>query len=221
MHWLILALALIATGCTVKHPLMKEEECISEKAWYIDWSSKPPPVVDTMEASRAILTFSAELQHKFDLLLDNSFAFCDDKTDTINRFRLEYHTQRAYEVCSARELIVDVVEGFLKSVNDDGILAAKLTNAPLTANDLEIEITITSYYAQFTNCDMMGWIVLERGMVYFYAADVYDPHIDIFKARVEPYYKSLQYVTINREIKASEAEKQSAAPQGNIYKSTL
>ena len=44
------------------------------------------------------------------------------------------------ELCDARELIVDVVEGLLLELNRNPILACQFLHYPLTPSDLEIYI---------------------------------------------------------------------------------
>lgn len=203
-------------SCNLHHPLQHVEECIDMDAWYIDWASKPPIRVDATDASRVVLTYSAELQQKYNLRLDNSYLFIDEDNNTINRIRLIYHSMKLYEMCEARALLVDLVEGFISRVNDDPVLAAQLTNGPFTADELEVDILFESYYGKFVNAAFVGWIYLEQGMAYYYAFDIYDDRIDTFATRVEPYYKSLTFVTIDKEIKEKINENRPAAPQSHV-----
>ncbi len=210
---LLVLLTTVMFGCNLPHPLHHVEECLDMDAWYIDWGAKPPIRVDATDASRVVLTHAAELQQKYNLRLDNSYLFIDEDSNTINRIRLIYHSMKLYEMCEARALLVDLVEGFIQKVNDDPVVSAQLTNGPFTADDLEVDILLESYYGKFVNAAFVGWIYLEQGMAYYYAFDIYDNRIDTYHSRVEPYYKSLTFVNIDKEIKEKMNANRPPAPQ--------
>jgi hypothetical protein len=125
------------------------------------------------------------------------------------------------DMCAARRMLVDVAEGFIKAINSDPVVSQRLTKAPFTVNELEIDIDMTSYYGVYANAQFVGWINLERGMAYYYAFDVYDRKIDRYNSRVEPYYKSLDYVTVEKAIRAKEAENRPPAPQTMLFQTEL
>lgn len=182
MRYLFLILAtLTLTGCSY-NPWRYEEG---------QWFS----IVDTDELSRVVIDYTTKLYHDRHLRLEHSYVYYDDE---IKKIRLEFITQDILELKEARDLLVDVVEGFLERLDQDWIVSSELSD-PFTADNLNIYINLESYWGLYGDPFYVGWIVLERGLAFYYAFDVKDNKIDWWHSRVEPYYKSHQYVVFERE----------------------
>lgn len=176
-----------------------EEEYITEEAIVHG--------VDEQEATKVMMFFANEMFHKKHLKLQDSKVFIKD--GSISRFRLEFISQDLLTLCEARELLVDVTEGIKDRVVNDEFLAGYLPIG-FDASNIEIFINLESYWGLYGDPMYIGWIILQEGMSYFYAFDLKDHHFQFtcWHSHVEPFYKSHQIVTFQRE-----AEKQ--------YRSTI
>lgn len=151
--------------------------------------------IDTERVSEIIIPYSVALEHEKHLLLEHSYIVYDAPQNSI---RLQFITQNIMEMRDARELLVDVVEGLLERINDSA-LAGSLFPQPFTADQLEIYINFQSWHTRYADPFYIGWVVLEDGMAYYYAASLKDFTHDYWYRRYEPYFKSRSFVMIERE----------------------
>ncbi|MCB1114128.1 MAG: hypothetical protein KDK62_05165 [Chlamydiia bacterium] len=154
------------------------------------------PRIDAEEFSRTVIRFSTYLKREKGLQLEDSRLYY---TDCAERLRLVYSTQKIIDLCAARELLVDVVEGFLEELNSNSITRSDLCDNYFTADNLEVYINFESYYTEYVDPFMVAWIVMDQGLATYYMGTLKQWYYDRWHNRVEPYYKSLQFVEAQRE----------------------
>lgn len=166
-----------------------------------EWEKK----IDGPEFTHAIQHYTAYLKHVKHLRLEDSAVYYHDYANTV---RMEFTSQDVLELCEARELIVDVVEGLLVEINRNPILAPQLVNYPFTSANLEIYIRFESFEGIYVDPYYVGWVGLEDDIVHFYAFDIkmWQNHeegsANIWDYRYEPYFKSREIVLYEREAEA-------------------
>lgn len=173
----------------------------------LDWMEANDPA----GATEIILSYATELQHTKFLRLEYSWVYFDHDIGSIH---LEFSTQNIMEVREARQMLVDVVDGLLTQWNNDPIIAAQIEK-PFTERDVNIYINLESFWGFYGDPFYVGWLVLEDGITYLYAYDTKDRLINYWHSRVEPFFKSRQYVRIERA--AEERYKKTHAPAPNTY----
>ncbi len=162
--------------------------------------------INAEELSRVILTYANELKHEKRMRLEDSKV---SYKDHIHIIHMEFISQDILELKEARELLVDIVEGFLDRLNDDPYLERD-SEGPITADNLEIYVNFQSYFGEYDDQFYVGWMGLNNGSSYFYAFDIKQfEEIDWWHYRSEWYYKSRQFVEIER---AAEEGYQAAHP---------
>lgn len=145
----------------------------------------------------AVIGYGNEMERDAKLfLLDSRACF---NVDGVLSICMRFRTQRLVDVCEGRDLIVQLVEGFLNRINTDGTIACALNPYPLTADRLQINIAFESFYVRYIDPLYMGRIMLQNGVVYYYSYDALDPDTVIWKQRVEPYEKALRFSRFRNE----------------------
>lgn len=194
MRYLII-FALIAasfTGCTKTNVREYQEICQR---------------VDSEEMTRLVITYAVELEHKYHLNLEKSRFFYDEK---IKKVRLDFSSQNVVELCEAREQLVDIIDGYLKRINEHVVLRSELESYPFTPKELEVHITYESYFVAYVDPMYVSCVIQEGGTSFFYNGELEEPHSDIWSQKVEPYAKTQQFVYFRREAEVPyiEAEKE-------------
>lgn len=165
-----------------------------------DWVQK----IDGPEVTHAIQHYITYLKHVHRLRLEDSGVYYRDYIHTL---RLEFVSMDVWEICDARELLVDVVEGLLLELNTNPILAPQFLEYPLSADALEVYISFESF-EKMVDPYYVGYVSLEGGTVTFYANTLEDEVNDIWDGnniwdyRIEPYFKSREIVLYGREAEA-------------------
>src|SRR5262249_3475642 len=100
--------------------------CCLNWCWYGvgDWVQK----IDASEITYAVQHYMAYLRHVHRLRLEESAVYYHD---TIHTLRMEFVSMDVWEVCDARELLVDVVEGLLYELNKNPVLGPQFLQYPL------------------------------------------------------------------------------------------
>ena len=153
-------------------------------------------VIDPLGFSEVIIPYAVELRQTKRLRLEDSVVYYND--DFAERFRVIFSSQEILEVCQCRDLLVSVTEGLLERMNASPSVAASFDHFPITADDLEFYFSFESYDIEFNDGTYIAWMSLHDGTVRYLNGLVKNPRIDFWDARVEPYYKSLQFVQIER-----------------------
>lgn len=165
--------------------------------WY---NPEPAWMVDGEAITALTIEYANDLQHLRRLHFDDAVVFYTPHGQAVDRVRLKFSSQDVMELREARELLVDVTEGLLDRLNDSVFVGYE----PLNANNIEIYITFESYLGYYVDKLYIHRIVLEEGMSYFYAFDVtnefniWERDVECWHHRVEPYFKTLQFVTYQR-----------------------
>lgn len=154
------------------------------------------PRIDAEEFSRTVIRFSTYLKREKGLSLEDSRCYY---TDCVERLRLVYSSQKILDMCAARELLVDVVEGFLDELNSNSIIRSDVCSGAFTADDLEIYINFESYYVEYVDPFYVAWVVLDNGLASYYMGTLKQWYYDTWHSRIEPYYKSREFVEAQRE----------------------
>jgi hypothetical protein len=150
--------------------------------------------IDTEDFSEVIIPYSVELRYEKRLHLQQSYVLYAGADPKI---RLQFISQDILELCQARALLVDVVEGLIARLNLI-VAGSRIFPKQITAADLEIYIDFESFYCKYCDPMYIGWIALENSMAYYYAYNVKDYTHDYWQKRVEPYFKSLSFATIKQ-----------------------
>lgn len=151
--------------------------------------------VDPLPFSEIIIPYSVELRKTHRLRFEDSKLYYDEFA---RRFRVIYSSQIILEVCECRDLMVTVVEGLLERMNASGEVAASFDHFPIVAEDLELYFGFECFDIEYNDGSYIAWMSLTDGIVRYISGLVKNPRIDFWDARVEPYYKSLQFVQITR-----------------------
>ena len=138
-----------------------------------------------------VVTYSDELLKEKRLYLRNARAFYD--VDGIERVEMCFRTQAIMDIDEARDVFVYLVEGFLARVNEDDDVAFDLSNYPFDEYNLKIEIELESDYVRYVDEDYLARIVMEKGIVYYYAHTAINPAYTKYHERIEPYVKTLHF----------------------------
>lgn len=219
---ILLSLVISVGSCKrIREVACAPSENIPEGPWNFNlphgpWDRACQGVVDNEEMTRVVLTYAAELKKKYKLKFhDGRMYYADD----IYKLRLDFTTQQILELCPARHLLVDIVEGYLSRINENAILKGQISNRPFTAMNLEVHVTFTSFYIRFVDPMYIQWIILEDGTSYFFNAELGERTSDYWHKRIEPYNKTLQIVNIEDEIGPEDQDDLLTAPIGKYFES--
>lgn len=174
-------------------------------AWWEENEIRPDPGINNEEVMRIVLDFANDFKHDRHMHLEDSTVYYGNHGNYIDKIRLKFITQNILEMNEARELLVDMTEGFLERLNQDPLVGPLISSYPVNAENLEIYICFESYHVRYVDKRYIAWVVLEEGLAYYYAGtltnefDIWDMDSESWHQRVEPYYKSAQIVAINRE----------------------
>lgn len=182
---LILAVLFVQTSCVYNPPNL--------------WT----PGIDSAAVSQTVITFSTELKHERRLILQDSKVYYKDG---IEKIKLCYITQDILEMCEARCLLVDVVEGMLERLNNDPIVASQSTFSPLSADQMEVSIICETFWGEYGDSRYINWILLQDGWAHYYDHDLQNHYLDVFFVRNEPYQRSLEFTTFERAAEAAYKE---------------
>ncbi|MEC7838616.1 MAG: hypothetical protein VX777_01100 [Chlamydiota bacterium] len=156
----------------------------------------PEGAVDSSEVSRIAIEYGRELEEEHRLFLYNSWITFDGD---IKKVRIDFTSQASIELCEAREVLFDVVEGYLNRLQGNAIVRNYFRDSPITAKDIDIHITYQSFFNKYADPGYISYIILEDGWSYFYTAELDEAYTDIWMQKVEPYSKTRQFVTFRRE----------------------
>ncbi len=133
------------------------------------------------------------------LKLEHSSLCYDDSS--ILGLRLEISSQEILKICEARDLLVALVEDFMREINADPIIAEELGVYPFTPDRLHIEINFESFFGTYVDPFYVGCIQMRAGMVRYSAFDMKDERWHSWHSRVEPYIKTRELSILERAAK--------------------
>ncbi len=153
--------------------------------------------IDPYDISQVILHYGVELKYDKHIHLEDSVVFYDQ---WIEKIRLDFSTQViSCDLWASRELLVDTVEGLLNRINGNSDISPYLGHFPFTADDLEVNITYTSFYGEYVNLQNGALATLRNGNAYYYTFTAFDCSQDCFGERKEYYWQSKMFVDYKRE----------------------
>lgn len=163
------------------------------------WDKACHGVVENAAMTRIVLSYERELKQKYKLKLHDSRMYYNDEVG-IYKLRLDFTTMQIMELCEARFMLVDIVEGYLSRINNNILLRQDLSHRPFSPMNLEIHVTFESFYIIYVDPMYIGFVIMEDGTSYFYNAELNFRVSDYWHKRIEPYSKTLEIVTIEREL---------------------
>jgi hypothetical protein len=181
MGLLVLTLA-VFSGCSYK----------KNNTTNVGWEQK----INSEEASRLVTTYSAMQWRENKLFLEDSKVIYDD---SIQHIILEYTTMNIMTFCEVRLMTVEFVDGFLDWLNNHPVLSTQLGHYPFTADNLSLSILFKNFYAEYVDPLYVGLVIMEDGVVTYYASDIKDQWADWSHQRIEPYFKSRELAYIKEE----------------------
>ena len=170
------------------------------------WDKKCSGIIEDEAITRIVLAYSRELKTKYKLKLHDAVTYYSDEVG-MYKLRLDFTTMQIVELCEARFLLVDIVEGFLSRINNNILLRGDLSHRPFSPMNLEIHVTFESFYVLHVDPMYIGFIILEEGTSFFYNAELDDRLSEYWHKRIEPYHKTLQIVNIERQLGPDPQEK--------------
>jgi hypothetical protein len=163
--------------------------------------SVPVKVIDAEEMTWIVEKVMIKFQYRERerLKLEHSATLYDDIG--ITGLRLEISSQEILEVNSARHLLVDLVEEFLREINSNPIISTQLVAYPFTPDKLKISINFESFFGIYIDPFYVGCIEMGDGMVRYSAFDTKDDHWHSWHSRVESYAKTREISELERAAK--------------------
>lgn len=184
MKPLLLLLIVFLTGCCATGTYTK----IVDPTWV--------QKIDAEELSRTIIRYTTKLKREYGLSLEDSKCYYSDCSE---RIRIVLSSQKCPEICEARELLVDVVEGLLVALNNNPSIRADACDYQFSSDNIEMYISFESYFSEYVDPFYIGWIELRDGLAMYYESTLKQWYYDRWHSRIEPYYKSVQFAAAQRE----------------------
>ncbi|MGA8164603.1 MAG: hypothetical protein WB791_06210 [Waddliaceae bacterium] len=174
-------LIIACTGCSNKYSNSSDETTFD----------------DAKELSGEIITFSSYLYHEKGLELEDSMVcFSDGK---ITRIRLDYSTMEIVGLCRARQLLVDVVEGFTHLINTNSYVAQQLEDFPINEDVLEIYIKFDSFFNRYIDVEKTRLVSLNKGIADYVTADALNCDYQCWHRRTETYRQTKAFADFYKE----------------------
>ncbi len=178
----LIALVLIGSACTKRSPEVPR--------WV--WEKK----IDVEELTRTTVRYMTRMQRERKLELEDSRVYY---TDCVGKIRLVISSQELYEICEARVLFTDFIEGYLQALNNNPSIRADMCSQPFVAEDLDVYINFESFFGEYVDPFYVGWIELNDGLVNYYMFTLKQYHYDRWHSRTEPYWKALEIARAQKE----------------------
>lgn len=180
---LLVLMALILLGaCSKRSPEVPK--------WV--WEHK----IDVEELTRTSIRYMTKWEREHKLHLEDSRVYY---TDCIGKIRLVISSQDLYEICEARVLFTDFIEGYLQAINNNPSIRADMCNQPFVAEDLDVYINFESFFGEYVDPFYVGWIELNDGLVNYYMFTLKQYNYDRWHSRTEPYWKALEIARAQKE----------------------
>ncbi len=172
--------------------LLSLSSCNSRRVEYVEI----PPEIAAEPIVDVVLRYSTELKYEKNLYLMDSKIVHDE---LVQKIRLDYVSQDIVTLCEAREILVDITEGFLARLNAMPGAREQTLKRFFTPYNLDICIHYDSDFIDYVDFMYVSWVTLRNGKSAFYAGDVNTYRLDTWHSRYEPYYKTRQFVRISRD----------------------
>lgn len=162
---------------------------------------KPKPYTNeiyTDSMTRLVVGYAVELKYEMHLRLEHARVLYGEHPQLV----LQFSSQDILDVKKARELLVDLVAGYLERINSENLVFEADLSHYYDVRDLDINIDFQSAYAQYADPFYIGSVILQDGMAYYYAADLKNDELTFWHSRIEPFFKSRSIVMAEREGEA-------------------
>jgi hypothetical protein len=154
--------------------------------------------------------YALELKTSRNLTLNNSYVYRDGEDGIL--VWLDFYTQDLADVPQARELMVDVVEGFLTRMNADAGLRDLFDGQEFDIEDLYINVEFTSFFGQFVDPLYVGRMELkDREFAAFYSHTALNKWLEqrnSFYMHSEPYEYSKKFVLVEIDARKNKLKEQ-------------
>lgn len=170
-------------------------------------------IIDSTELTRQIVLFSHDMKAEHHLHLETA-CYYENDDNLLSTIYVEYWTQDQFEICKGRYILVDVVEGILRRINENVVLRQARANLPFTPFNLEIVIRSTTFYGKYVDILLTERICMKDGIVNFYAFDAGEEFIssDFYHRHTEDYGTTLANVSAEIEATVPYYDKYRQAP---------
>jgi hypothetical protein len=145
----------------------------------------PPEPIEISKGLPALELFHvAELRGKYDIRLDTAATYYNPG---IGGLCLRYTSEELFDLCEARNLLVDLVDSLIRQISLDPGVGGAVTFPPFTSDNLDLIITFDSFYGQYVDLQYVNQIRLENGLVRYYAFSAFNCDAEHFEKHSEPY----------------------------------
>jgi len=168
----------------------KEIHCDSAKIFDRNYEEVEGPLI-----TEVLYEYAAELRIDKNLHLEDS---CVREEDGRHYIRLDFSSQDILDLPDARYLLVDLVEGFLNKLNDDGDVIEENDGRSFNSKDLEIYIEFESFFTAYVDLDYVAFVSLRAGLSHFYAGDSREANPTCWHKHGETYLQSLHITNASR-----------------------
>lgn len=197
-------LALVLSGCCGSTAIDSFSVCDDhESPWPLDLDQEDCGYVDGTEMTKIVISYAAELKRKHRLELEDSRIYYDTK---INKLRLDFYSQAVIELCEARQVLVDIVDGYLERINSNSILSFQMDPRPFDYKNIEVHITYGAYHILYVDPYYIAHVTLEDGIAWYLDGELDDKMSDYWMKRIESYPKTREIALIDREVRRLEEE---------------
>jgi|GEM_PF-3107662 len=145
----------------------------------------PPEVIyPSKDLTRVEIFHVEELKQRYDIRLDQASTLYNP---AIGGLCLRYTSEELFDLCQARNLLVDLVDSLLEKINTDAYVASQLTTYPLNYENLDLVITFDSFFGEYCDLQYVNQIRMDSGYVTFYAFTAFACEGNLFEIHNEPY----------------------------------
>lgn len=135
-----------------------------------------------------------QMGETYDIRLDQSSTVYNPNIGTLC---LRYTSEEIFDMCQAREMLVDLVDSLLMQINEN--IPIQISNGPLTPDRLDLVITYDTFFGEYCDEQYVNQVRLQGGEVTFFAFTAFDCQYDYFEKHCEPYRTSQINVTAYRD----------------------
>ncbi len=168
------------------------------KAYFKKPTEEQADLINRAALVDIIYGWGAQLRYDRGILLCSSCAVFDTK---IKKIRMEFNSQDLLELIEARKLLVYIVEGLLRRVNNYIGIEGVMSIRPFSFEQIEIVINFESFHGLFVDNQYNGRTTLLAGIASYADFSAYNSQVPIFGCKKEPYLLSKQLVEIEERVK--------------------
>jgi hypothetical protein len=178
MRYILVLLLFISTSC---NPTAIDVEC--------DNISSVDSVVDRDAVISLINSYAVNLEQlrQHQLLFEDSEIYYNETH--LEKIWVKFLTQETVDLWGAREILTQIVDGYLEAINTDPFLRPFLKEN-FEASQIDVTVVFESFMGVYIDSLYVGSLNLQNGKVFYYAFDAFDISTDFWHQRVESYHKT-------------------------------